>query len=110
MRRAWPIIFDKTILGHMNFFLLGLLGIWGVIFPTHAGPGALFGFGAKTPPRFVSVCQRTPQVRDAIVAEVGLPCEQIKRKHLKKISSLDLFQQGIESLRADDFFGILQFK
>ena len=52
-----------------------------------------------------SVCTRTAQVRDAIVAAVSgvSDCADITREHLRSITSLDLSGQGITTLRDTDF-------
>ena len=52
-----------------------------------------------------SVCTRTAQVRDAIVAAVSgvSDCVDITREHLRSITSLDLSGQGITTLRDTDF-------
>ena len=52
-----------------------------------------------------SVCTRTAQVRDAIVAAVSgvSDCADITSEHLRSITSLDLSGQGITTLRDTDF-------
>ena len=57
----------------------------------------------------VSVCTRTPQVRDAILAAVSgvSDCEDITDEHLDGIRTLDLSGQGITALQAQDFDGLI---
>ena len=59
------------------------------------------------------ICDRTPQVRDAIVAEVPgvADCAHVKLAHLAAIRRLDdhgvgTIEKGIESLRVNDFAGL----
>ena len=56
----------------------------------------------------VDVCERTAQVRDAIVASAnGIDgCAELTASHLANIASLDLSGQGIENLRTGDFAGL----
>ena len=60
----------------------------------------------------VSVCTRTPQVRDAILAAVSgvSDCEDITDEHLYGIRTLDLSGQGITALQARDFDGLIWVK
>ena len=59
-------------------------------------------------PSFVSVCDRTPQVRDAIVRAVSgvSDCADVTAAHLASITSLYLGSQDITALRANDFNGL----
>ena len=65
-----------------------------------------------TPFRFVvpvdpSVCDRTPQVRDAIVASVSVShCAYVTDVHLAGISVLNLSGSSIETLQEGDFAGL----
>ena len=54
------------------------------------------------------VCDRTEQVRDAIVAAVsGVDeCADVTESHLSAITSLDLSDEGIGSLQSGDFAGL----
>ena len=54
------------------------------------------------------VCDRTPQVRDTIVAAVpGVSdCKDVTEAHLAAISSLDLGHKSISALKASDFDGL----
>ena len=60
---------------------------------------------AESPPKFTSVCDRTPQIRNVIVAELGIPCGNITEANLTKIKKLKLGSMGIEELRPGDFDG-----
>ena len=61
----------------------------------------------STTPTFTPVCDRTPQVRDAIVAAAGVhDCSDVTEEHLASISILDLSSKGITSLKAGDFDGL----
>ena len=56
---------------------------------------------------FTSVCDRTPQVRDAIVAAAGVEdCSEVTEAHLARIPSLYLNSKGITSLKSGDFDGL----
>ena len=57
---------------------------------------------------FVPVCDRTEQVRDAIVAAVDgvSSCADITEAHLAAITELHMVNRGISALQADDFFGL----
>ena len=54
------------------------------------------------------VCDRTPAVRDAIVAEVPgvTDCADVTETHLAAITSLNLAYKGITALKAGDFDGL----
>ena len=57
---------------------------------------------------FTPVCDRTPQVRDAIVALVpGIDdCKDVTAAHLSLINNLNLSEQNITTLKAGDFDGL----
>ena len=56
---------------------------------------------------FTGVCDRTPQVRDAIVAAAGVnSCEEVTEEHLKQIRVLDMDRSSITSLKSGDFDGL----
>ena len=59
-------------------------------------------------PSSTSVCDRTPQVRDAIVGEVvGVSsCGNVTEAHLAAITNLDLNDKEITTLRVGDFEGM----
>ena len=65
---------------------------------------------ADTPvtPTSSLVCDRTPQVRDAIVGAVPSvnDCRNVTEAHLRAITSLDLHDKSITSLKAGDFSGL----
>ena len=54
------------------------------------------------------VCDRTPQVRDALVAIVGggVTCADVTADQLGRISVLSLGSERIETLQSDDFAGL----
>ena len=57
------------------------------------------------------VCDRTSQVRDAIVAASGAAnCSEVSKDHLLEVTSLDLSNQDISSLNADDFNGLVRLE
>ena len=58
------------------------------------------------------VCDRTPQVRDAIVAAVPdvNDCNDVTETHLAAIITLDLAQKNIISLKVGDFDGLLALR
>ena len=56
----------------------------------------------------VSVCQRTPAVRDAIILQLsGKPCETLTVLDLQRVFSLSFRGQSLTSLRPDDFQGLV---
>ena len=56
---------------------------------------------------FVPVCQRTPQVRDALMAKLGgMPCQRITPKDLEEVRELYLLKKEIKSLQVGDFSGL----
>ena len=71
------------------------------------GPGAtaMVHVAAQPMPE-VSVCRRTPQVRDALVRATGRPCDKITAPNLAAVEELDLYGQGLTSLKSDDFAGL----
>ena len=59
------------------------------------------------PPNTITpVSDRTPQVRDAIVAATGVPANEVTEAHLAAITSLNLNLKNITSLKAGDFDGL----
>ena len=74
--------------------------------------GVLLGSGARNASaQTVNVCDRTVQVRDAIVAASGGDnCAQLTLRDLREITALDLRDQDIATLRADDFDGLVRLK
>ena len=59
---------------------------------------------AHTPPPPVTVCERTPQVRDAIVkASPVRNCAKVTEDHLNEIRRLSLYKDGITTLQLNDF-------
>ncbi len=62
---------------------------------------------STTETTFTSVCDRTPQVRDAIVAAAGVDdCSQVTEVHLAAIRFLHLSSKTITSLKSGDFDGL----
>ena len=55
-----------------------------------------------------SVCARTTQVRDAIVASVSgvSGCAHVTEAHLSQIATLDMSGNGVSSLKSGDFSGL----
>ncbi len=73
--------------------------------------GLLFqGLGAKEGASLLSVCDRTPQVRDALVTALKMPCEKIDAADLARITHLDFYKKGIVSLRANDLEGLVKLQ
>ena len=57
------------------------------------------------------VCERTSQVRDAIVAASGVAsCSEVSTVDLLEVTSLDLSDQAISGLQADDFEGLVRLE
>ena len=53
------------------------------------------------------ICDRTPQVRDAIVAAAPVSaCGDVTEAHLASITSLSLAYENITTLKSDDFVGL----
>ncbi len=62
---------------------------------------------AATAKAIVSVCDRTPQVRDGLVAETAAQdCSSVTAGALAELTFLDLTGTGIIALLADDFQGL----
>ena len=61
---------------------------------------------AQEVPTVTPVSDRTPQVRDAIVAAAGVPANAVTEAHLAAITELDLSLDGIRTLKAGDFDGL----
>ncbi len=76
------------------------------------GAGLLWGPAAReAAAQSVNVCDRTVQVRDAIVAASGGDnCAQLTVRDMREITALDLGDQDIATLRADDFDGLVRLK
>ena len=70
--------------------------------------GTGYGEPQNDAPEFTPVCDRTPQVRDAIVAIVpGVSdCKNVTKSHLALITNLNLSDQNIMALKAGDFDGL----
>ena len=61
----------------------------------------------NTETTFTGVCNRTPQVRDAIVAAAGVDdCSQVTEEHLAVIRTISLPVSNINSLKSGDFGGL----
>ena len=60
----------------------------------------------------IPVCDRTPQVRDAIVATLSDidDCNDVTSIHLTRITELILWHEGITSLKSGDFDGLSNLK
>ncbi|MBW1873024.1 MAG: leucine-rich repeat domain-containing protein [Deltaproteobacteria bacterium] len=57
-------------------------------------------------PELLPVCQRTPQVRNAIVKRAGVGCEEIGPDQLVRIKRLSLDRKRIKRLKNGDFSGL----
>ena len=77
-----------------SFIMLAIL----IVF---SGQGLSYGQQEITP-----VSERTPQVRDAIAAAIGVDVGEIDETHLKAVTSLNLRNKSITSLKAGDFSGL----
>ena len=56
------------------------------------------------------VCDRTPQVRDEILRQVGVSCAKLSDGHLSRITYLSLQGRGIATLKAGDFSGLVNLR
>ena len=54
-----------------------------------------------------NVCDRTPQVRDALVEELGRVCEDITTAHLAEVRILGVDDPEFTTLQAHDFSGLV---
>ena len=71
----------------------------------------VFWLATPLPAQESGICQRTLQVKDAIVAVSGAAtCAQVTDTHLREITVLDLRDQAIATLRANDFDGLIRLK
>ena len=72
-----------------------------------AGLSLLVGLVGEASAQSGNICDRTLQVRSAIVAASGATdCSQITSRHLSDIIALDLHDQGIVTLDIDDLDGL----
>ena len=58
----------------------------------------------------VSVCARTPQVRDALVKAINKPCEAIEVEDLHILESLTIQDKTLTKLVPGDFYNLLKLK
>ena len=65
---------------------------------------------AQQVPTVTPVRDRTPQVRDAIVAAAGVAADQVTEAHLAAITQLDLKLKRINTLKVGDFDGLNNLK
>ncbi len=71
----------------------------------------LAGHAAVPRAEALNVCERTVQVKDAIVeAAGGSDCAQVATRDLREITALDISNQGIATLRAGDFDGLVRLR
>ena len=71
----------------------------------------VIGGGPEASAQSENVCDRTVQVRNAIeAASGGEGCARLTLHHLREITTLDLRNQGISSLRASDFDGLVRLE
>ncbi len=61
-------------------------------------------------PALLAVCDRTPQVRDALVEHLGKDCENIGAEDLAQVVKLDLSNTGLSSLKSRDFSGMVSLR
>ena len=66
---------------------------------------SVYQSGAVAP---ASVCDRTPQIRDAIASAVGRDCAEVSEFDLLEVTKLDLAQQKINALDDGDFTGLVK--
>ena len=57
-------------------------------------------------PPLLPVCKRTPQVRDALVKRVKVPCEKIGPDQLVRIKRLSLDRKDLKQIKPGDFSGL----
>ena len=59
----------------------------------------------------VNICDRTPQVRDAIIQRLAASdCTAVTAEGLTQIGYMDLSRKGIASLKPDDFAGLTRLE
>ena len=79
----------------------------GTVTVTARDPGGLNAtqsFNVTVTERPVGVCMRTPQVRDAILAALGVTeCASVTGPQLAGIDSLDVSESGLSGLKEGDF-------
>ena len=66
---------------------------------------SVYQSGAVAP---ASVCDRTPEVRDAIASAVGRECAAVSEFDLLEVTELDLAQRRIEALDDGDLTGLVK--
>lgn len=57
-----------------------------------------------------SVCDRTSQVRDALMSQTGKSCDSISDNDLAAVGGLDLSSSGLRSITDDDFAGLSRLR
>ena len=70
------------------------------------GPGAIRVVDIT----LTSVCERAPQVRDALVSATGKACDEITAADLSLVVELDLSESGLTTLKANDMAGLISLK
>ena len=61
-------------------------------------------------PASPSVCDRTPQVRDDLVATLSKACDQIDDSDLLRVTAIRLPRAGLTSVRTGDFAGLCRLE
>ena len=92
--------------------IIGAHGVAAMLGHAAVAADAAHMVDGSTPALTGGVCERTPQVRDALVALAqgrNLPvtnCMQVTADHLARFNNLALDDQGITALKAGDFEGL----
>ena len=66
-----------------------------------------FSLGTEKAYAFMSVCARHPEIQKALVNQLGIPCEKMTEKNLKKVKQLDLSFRDIDNLLPGNFDGLI---
>lgn len=53
-----------------------------------------------------SVCDRTPQIRDALVQALDKPCDQIREADLLQVKAIRVPRTGLTAVKLGDFSGL----
>ena len=87
--------------------VLALLAVFALA-PASVSPNSVaHAQSADAEPTIINTCDRTPQVRDAILAELyANDCADVTDSDLNRVTSLALYDEEITALQAGDFQGL----
>ena len=66
-----------------------------------------FSLGIEGIEAFMPVCSRHPEIQKALVNQLGIPCDKMTEKNLRKVKQLDLSFRDIDNLLPGNFDGLI---